>query len=172
LPLLDAGARVVAPAKTVVPRNARAVEGLKNWDSYSAEQSGFAEQVYFLELLGDSSGQTQVLLQNAHATRGVSLRFSNRQLPCFSVWKNTTAAADGYVTGLEPGTNFPNPRSFEEQRGRVVQLAAGASSNFDLQLVVHPSADAVAAAGRAVNELRHGREPAIFDQPQADWCAK
>ena len=92
-PILDAGAQVVAPAKTVVPRNPRAAEGIRTWDSYAAEQPGFAEQVYFLHLLGDASNTTQVLLKNAHATRGVSLRFNTKQLPCFTVWKNTTASA-------------------------------------------------------------------------------
>ena len=56
----------------------------------------------------------------------MSLVHNVKQLPCYSVWKNTTASADGSVTGLEPGTNFPNPRSFEGQKGRVLKLAPGA----------------------------------------------
>ena len=133
-PLLDAGARFVAPVKTVVPRNARAAEGISAWDHYAAEQAGYVEQVYFLELLGDAQRQTQVLLKNAHGTRGVSMKFNLQQLPWFTLWKNTIAGPDGYVTGLEPGTNFPNPRSFEGNQRRVASLPAGGTATFDLQL--------------------------------------
>ena len=48
-----------------------------------------------------------------------------RPLPCFTVWKNTAAVEDGYVTGLEPAINFPNFKSFERQQGRVKVLPAG-----------------------------------------------
>ena len=110
-PLLDPGSRVIAP-KAVAPRNARAAEGIGTWDSYAAEQIGYEEQVYFLDLLADADGSTQALLKNAHGTRGVCLKFNQRQLPCFTLWKNTTAAEDGYVTGLEPGTNFSESAKF------------------------------------------------------------
>ncbi|HZL88982.1 MAG TPA: aldose 1-epimerase family protein, partial [Pirellulaceae bacterium] len=99
-PLLDAGSRVVLPAKTVVPRNARAASHIKSWDSYAAPEPGFEEMVYFFDLHGDDKGQTRTLLKNAHGTRGVSLVFNTKQLPCFSLWKDTAAVEDGYVTGL------------------------------------------------------------------------
>ena len=170
-PLLDAGSRFVAPVKTLVPRNARAAEGLASWDSYAAPQPGFVEQVYFMELLADAQGQTRTLLKNAHGTRGVSLHFDKRQLPYFIVWKNTTSSPDGYVTGLEPSTNFPNPRSFEGEHGRVVKLAPGAKTAFDLRLEVHGTAAQVDAAEKAVAALKGSSKPSIHNQPQPDWCA-
>jgi galactose mutarotase-like enzyme len=171
-PLLDAGARVVVPAHTVVPRNARAAEGIASWDSYPAEQPGYAEQVYFLKLLADENDMSQVLLKNAHATRGVSLRFNTSQLPYFTIWKNTTAAADGCVTGLEPGTNFPNPRCYEGNQGRVVKLAPGGSTSFTLEFQVHGDSKSVASAEAAIAKLRGSVEPKIHDHPQPGWCAE
>jgi hypothetical protein len=168
-PLLDAGAKVVVPARTVVPRNPRAAEGIRAWDSYPAEQPGFAEQVYFLQLLGDSNHMTEVLLKNAHSTRGVGLRFNTQQLPCFTIWKNSTAAADGCVTGLEPGTNFPNPRSYEGEKGRIVKLPAGGSTGFDLQLLAHGDPESVSRAEQVIAGLQQGAPPKVFDQPQPDW---
>jgi galactose mutarotase-like enzyme len=169
-PLLDAGSRLVTPARRVVPRNARAAEGIRAWDSYAAEQPAFAEQVYFLELHGDSKNQTQVLLKNAHGTRGVSMRFNTRQLPRFTVWKNTTSIADGYVTGLEPGTNFPNPRGFEGRHGRMATLPPGGSTVFELQIQAHGTPTEVEAAETAIAELQS--QPAqVLDQPHPDWCA-
>jgi hypothetical protein len=169
-PLLDAGARLVTSAKTVVPRNARAVEGISSWDSFAAEQPGFAEQVYFFELLNGQEDMTQVLLKNAHGTRGVRLTYNTKQLPCFTLWKDTAAAADGYVTGLEPGTNFPNPRSFEGAKGRVVKLSAGGKANFDLSLSFLSTSADVEKTELAIANLRQGTTPKIHNQPQPDWC--
>ncbi len=170
VPLLDAGSRVLAPAKVVVPRNARAAEGIKSWDSYRGEEAAFAEQVYFLELLADPQGMTQTLLKNAHGTAGVSLHYKVRELPCFTVWKNTTAVADGYVTGLEPGTNYPNPRTFEGQQGRVAKLPGKGRQSLGVRLVFHPDAAAVTAAERAIAALQ-SQPPRIWDSPQPTYCA-
>jgi len=171
VPLLDAGARVVAPVKKVVPRNARAAEGIANWASYGAPEPGFEEQVYFCELLADGQGATLVLLKDAHSQRGVGMRFNTRQLPWFTVWKNTTSVNDGYVTGLEPGTNFPNPRDFEGAQGRVVKLPPRGSAAFDFGLSYLADPASVETAEKAVSQLQGSVQPQVFDAPQADWCA-
>ncbi|HID21230.1 MAG TPA: DUF4432 family protein, partial [Planctomycetaceae bacterium] len=169
-PLLDGGAKLVLPAKTVVPRDARAAEGIKTWDTYLAPQAGFAEQVYFFELLGDENGRPRVLLKNAHSTQGVCLGFDTKQLPCFTQWKNTAAEADGYVTGLEPATNFPNPRSFEQKQGRVVELPGQGRRRFEVAVDWLLDADAVVDAERSIQELQAGQRPAIHERPQPGWC--
>lgn len=171
LPLVDAGSQVVAPVKQLVPRTPHAAKHVRSWNSYSAGEAGFEEQVYFFELASDAAGMTQVLLKNAHGTRGVSLRYNTRQLPCFSQWKNTTAAEDGYVTGLEPGTNFPNPKSFEEAKGRVIKLGPGEKQTLEVELEVHGDAAQVSAAEEAVKKLQAGTSPVIHEQPLPDWCA-
>ena len=58
------------------------------------------------------------------------MTLSTEQLPFFTLWKNTAAENDGYVTGLEPGTNFPYNRRIERKAGRVPKLAAGESRHF------------------------------------------
>lgn len=170
-PLLDSGSRIVAPVKTVVPRNARAAEGIANWDSYPAAQSGYEEQVYFFELLAAADGQTRTLLKNAHGTRGVSLIFNKQQLPWFTLWKDTASSSDGYVTGLEPGTNFPNPRSYEGRQGRVAKIPGGGKIVYDMRIDFHGSAPQIAAAEKAIAALQGDVKPQIFDRPQEGWCA-
>lgn len=170
LPLLDGGSRVVVPAMTVVPRNERAASGYKTWDSYPAPTPGFEEMVYFMELYAGDDGRTRALLKNAHGTQGVSLVYTKRQLPCFSLWKNTTAEGDGYVTGLEPGTNFPNPRSYEGENGRVVKIDGGKRAAFSVTLEVHATAKDVATAEAEVNKIRAGREPNVLKDPAPKWC--
>ncbi|MFO0916265.1 MAG: aldose 1-epimerase family protein [Pirellulales bacterium] len=170
LPLLDAGSRVIVPAKRVVPRNAHSAEHRAGWDHFGAEQAGFAEQVYFCELWPDAQGRTEVLLKNAHGTRGFSVGYRLAELPCFTLWKNTAAADDGYVTGLEPGTNFPNPRTFERQHNRQIQLAGGAHREFRVDCEYHATAAAVEATERRVSGLSQGQAE-LADGPLADWCA-
>jgi len=171
LPLLDAGSRVIAPVKTLVPRTPRAASAVKTWDSYSAPEPGFDEMVYFFELNAADDGSTQALIKNAHSTRGVSLAFNKKQLPWFTLWKDTAGEADGYVTGLEPGTNFPNPRSFERSKDREVKLAPGETKGFEIRVDVLTSASEVANAEAAVAKIQAGRQMKVFDQPQSDWCA-
>ncbi len=170
-PLLDAGAQLVAPAKTIVPRNSHAATGIQSWNTYAAPQAGYEEQVYFMQLFADQQGQSRVLLKNAHSTRGALLQFDLETLPCFTVWKNTTSLADGYVTGIEPGTNFPNPRSFEGQHDRVVKLDAGASVTYRLRLQLLTTPAEVEQAEAETRALQ--KQPAqLVDQPTSDWCAE
>lgn len=170
-PLLDGGSQVVAPLDVLVPRNDHAASGIDRWSHYQAETPGFEEQVYFATLRGGKNDQTEVLLKNAHATRGVSLQYKTTQLPCFTVWKNTTAVSDGYVTGIEPGTNYPNPRTFEGEHGRVAKLAGNGTTEFGLQMVVHDDADAVTGAEKRIGQLAGDKAPTIHKTPQDTWCA-
>ena len=78
-------------------------------------------------------------------------------------------AADGYVTGLEPGTNFPNPRSFEGQQGRVVKLGPGESARFEVELSVLGDAAAVTAADAAIKKIQGSTQPKVFTTPQSGW---
>ena len=102
--------------------------------------------------------------------QGVTIEYDTRQLPCFSLWKNTVDAWDGYVAGLEPGTNFPNPRSFEESQGRVIALEAGQSYKMELKLGLLTDEKQIAAARETVENLI--TEPAeILSAPDPNWCA-
>lgn len=121
-PFLEAGSRVVTPFREMAPLTPRAAEGIDTFETYGPPTAGFAEQVYVFDSLGDGHGRTLALLYNRSADRGLALRWSHQELPCFTVWKNTGAVEDGYVTGLEPATNYPNFKSFERQQGRVKSL--------------------------------------------------
>ena len=171
VPLLDAGSQVIAAIRELVPRNDHAAASVGSWSSYEAPQAGFEEQVYFLKLLGDSTGETEVLLKNAHSTQGVGLAYNVNQLPCFSVWKNTTAVEDGYVTGIEPGTNYPNPRSYEGEQGRVLKLGPKGSAELKLGIRFLTAPSEIAASQQRIEELQSTAKPIIHSKPQPGWCA-
>ncbi len=142
-PVLEAGARFMAPAQIVVPRDPRAAEGAASWPDMLAPTAGYAEQVYYLQMAHAAGTQPSVLLRSAHGTLGFGLTYDSSVLPCFALWKNTQAAADGYCVGLEPGTNFPNPKAYERRQGRVPTLAPGDRQTARLTLSLLESAAAV-----------------------------
>ncbi len=169
VPFIGPGAKVVLPVKKGAPRDAVAVENVPHWDTYGPFSPGVAEAVFFFELAADRAGQTQALLHNAAGERGVSLKFDTRQLPCFTLWKNRQAEADGYATGLEPGINFPNVRSFEKGRGRVAVLAPGESRTYAVTLEAHVDVASVDGARQAVAALQGSIKPEFFKQPNPEW---
>ena len=97
------------------------------------------------------------------------LKSRSSQVPCFTLWKSRQAAIDGYVTGLEPAVNFPNTKSFEKEKGRVVTLGPGESRTIELTLEGHADAVSVSAAEAAVAKLQEGVTPEIMDRPNPDW---
>jgi galactose mutarotase-like enzyme len=159
----------VLPIRKMAPRDAEGVGNLAEWETYGPETPGSQEAVFFFDLAADASGQTRALLHDAASERGVSLKFNKNQLPCFTLWKNHQAAADGYVTGLEPAINFPNRRPFEKEKGRVAVLAPGQSRSFEIAIEVHPDASSLAAAKKAVLELQRGVLPEILSEPDPSW---
>jgi hypothetical protein len=165
VPLLGKGARLTAPVKQVTPFNAHAAKSVKDYATYDAPTKGFIEQVYCLYPLADENKQTAFMLQNAAGDRGVALSFSVEQLPCVTLWKNTNAREEGYVTGIEPGTGFPYNRRIERLAGRVPKLAPGASRPFAIDFTIYTNrSDLELAAGR-IARIQAGRETRVDTEP-------
>jgi len=169
LPLVDPGSKLVAPVARIAPRAAGEWEKIDTWDTYHPETPGAGGVCFFATLLADADGWTRTLLSNAAGTQGLSLKYNSAQLPCFTQWKNAQPAANGYVTGLEPATNYPSERTFEESKGRVVALAPGESRTFELALEAHADAKSVAAAKQEVAKLQGSHKPEVLTDPDPDW---
>jgi hypothetical protein len=103
------------------------------------------------------------MLRNQAGDKAVVLRFSREQLPAFTLWKNTSGLRDGYVTGLEPGTNYPNPRPFEAARGRVVTLPVGGRYVAETTLEVLATADEVNAVMAEIQRIQAQGGPATVN---------
>lgn len=161
-PLLEEGARLVAPIRTICPRDPRAQEGFEGFDVYGPPETGFVEQVYFFDLLSEpETNRTGVLLKNAAGDQGSYLIFSARSLPAFTLWKNTGALKDGYVTGLEPGTDYPNPRGFERKQGRVVSIPPGETYSTELVVGVCDTASGVQKKEAWIQSIQATAEPEL-----------
>ena len=147
--ILEKGAMVYAPASSVTPMNANAARSLDSWNTYLGPTKGYVEQVYLLEALGDENSSTMALLVNQNADLATSVRWNVTELPYLTIWKNTAAVEDGYVTGIEPATGFPFNRMVERKYGRVPKLDAGESRSFTLDFGIHVGNDKV---GELINE--------------------
>jgi hypothetical protein len=105
------------------------------------------------------------MLKGPNGDKAVVLRFQKAQLPCFTLWKNTRGMSEGYVTGLEPATNFPNPRPIEEARGRVVPLAPGGTFRAETILEIFDQADAIAAIEAEIATIQAQGKAMIHPAP-------
>jgi hypothetical protein len=164
-PLLESGSSFLMPLAQVTASNERATKDITSFDRFAGPTPGFTEQVYFLRPRADGNGNTVALLRNKAGTRGASLRFSTAVLPYLTLWKNTAATEDGYVVGIEPGTNFPNNRRIERKFGRVPKLAPGASHTMTLDFAVHLKSDDIEAMTKEIAAIQGAQQPAVDDKP-------
>jgi hypothetical protein len=169
--ILEEGSRFIAPYKKVVPRDPRSTEGgVDTYNVYGPSQIGFVEQAYLHQLAGTESEQeTLVMLQNADATQATVLRYSLDDFPCFTLWKNPAGKKDGYVTGLEPATNFPNSRRFERQQGRVISLQGGESRTTVMKIEALEDPQAIENAAAEIEKLQATVEGTLEPQPLPDF---
>jgi Domain of unknown function (DUF4432) len=171
-PFLDEGARFLAPTKSVTPRDSRAQQGIDRYEVYGRPEPGYTEQVYYHDLHTRSAvvGQTLALLRNHAGDKAVVLRFHKNQLPAFTLWKNTSGLRDGYVTGLEPGTNYPNPRPFEKARNRVVTLPVDGRYLVETTLEVLVTPEAVAAVEAEIQQIQAQGAARVDQKPSEPFA--
>lgn len=168
-PFLEEGSRFIAPIKRIAPRDKIAMKNIESFDVFGPPEKGFVEQVYFMELLGDKNGYTGAMLVNKSLNKAVSHSFSIKELPYFTLWKNTAAEEDGYVVGLEPGTGFPNTRRFERENGRVIRLGPREKYCVQLNLSVHLGRSSVEEAIDRIESIGGGVKPIVYKEPLKEF---
>ena len=109
------------------------------------------------------------MLRNAATDKGLVLRFDKGELPAFTQWKNTASVADGYVTGLEPATDYPNGKAFERSQGRLAKMEPGESRHSELAIEVLDDASAVAAVQAEIAQLQKQAERQVHNVPIAKY---
>jgi hypothetical protein len=164
-PLLEKDARFVGAVKRITPFNAHAAKSTASFAQYVAPTKGFVEQVYMIEPFADAQNLTTVMLHNAAADKAVTMRYDITQLPYFTLWKNTTAVEEGYVTGLEPGTSSPANRSIERKAGRLAKLKPNEARRFAIEVGLHANKDEIARAAAAIKALQGSQPMQVSTQP-------
>ena len=171
-PLLEEGARFVAPVKQVSPFNAKAGKELADWQTYRGPTADYDETVYNVVPFADEQGETLTMLHNRSAERGVTVGFNTRELPVFSLWKNTDTEKQGYVTGLEPGTSYSYNRAFQRPLGLVPTIEPGERKHFHVSYELLVNKAAVADARSRIAAIQGDRKTEIRQKPLVDLDAK
>ncbi|AEF45533.1 aldose 1-epimerase family protein [Serratia sp. TSA_198.1] len=166
-PLLEEGAVFSAPIKEISPFNDYAKAGLKDWATYQGPTKGFDEMVFNILPYADAQGKTLAMLHNRRGDRGVAIGFDTHQLPLLTLWKNTDTERQGYVTGIEPGTNYAYPVKIEREQGRIKQLQPGQSTDFELTYTLLKDAEQVKVYQDKIKTLQGSNQPKLVETPIA-----
>ncbi|MBL4885663.1 MAG: aldose 1-epimerase family protein [Planctomycetaceae bacterium] len=166
-PVLESGASWKAPIQSLAPKDARAAEDIATPFTYLPPTVGYAEQVYFCKLNGDSQKRSAAMVKSSSGNSGFGIEFDLQSLPYFTIWKNTQATEDGYCTGLEPSTSYPNFKAFERTQGRVVNIGAGESWQTVLKLKTLADNKSVEAFSQKIDAIQGDSQPVIHNAPQS-----
>jgi hypothetical protein len=128
-PVVDKGARLLAPARSVVGLGDYPVEG---YDRFEAPQAGFVEQVFEHEMASEGDGTVPVALVNRALGFGFYAVYRHEQFPHPFIWRMLGEGT--YVVALEPSTNHVAGRHDARKRGELIELAAGEKRTYDLSL--------------------------------------
>jgi hypothetical protein len=143
-PVLDEGSRVVVASRKTEPRDATAKAGAANWDRGDAPQPGYAEQVFFHDVIPDAKGvgRAALVAPERPDTEPLALvvEYDAEALPKFIQWKQMGAGV--YVMGLEPANCLVMGRADARKRGMLTTLAPGEEHKFWLRIsVLHTPAE-------------------------------
>jgi len=161
-PLLDEGARYLAPITDVVwAAHAGATYQAQQvgYRTMAAPRIGFSEQVWQHELRADAKGEVPVALVNDRLGLGFELVTRKDQLPCMYQWQNFQAGE--YALGIEPSTHHALGNLAARERGEMIWLEHDESRSYDAVFRVLDGAGAIAAAERNLS--------AIAGQPNEDY---
>lgn len=164
-PLLEKGAKIVAPVRQISPFNNYAKKGLKTWQTYLGPTRNYDETVYNIYPYANKKGDTLAVLHNAKGNLGVAIHYNVKELPVLGLWKNTDTLRQGYVTGIEPGTSFSYNRKYQRTLGLVPTIAAHQTKHFDLTYVLLDNKAAVAQQVKEVKAIQGSKMTHLHESP-------
>jgi uncharacterized protein DUF4432 len=147
-PLLDEGARVLAPVRSTLWASDSAITQGSDRTVMPAPRPHVVEQVYEHDLAPDAQGRSRVALVNDALGLGVSVSWGQDQFPCFFQWLHLRAG--GYALGLEPSTHHVTGEQAARDDGSMIWLEHGESRTYDTHIEVVDGADGIAALEAAV----------------------
>lgn len=161
-PLLDEGARYLAPIRDVVwaGHDGERYEAQKvGYRTVPAPRLGFSEQVWQHDMAADGNGEVPVAVVNDRLGLGFEVVTRKEQLPCAYQWQNFQAGQ--YALGIEPSTHHVLGNLAARERGEMIWLEHGEGRSYDAVFRVIDGAGAIAAAERRI--------VSIARQPQQDY---
>lgn len=153
-PVLEAGARFLAPVEQISPFNDYAKKGMNAWRTYPGPTKDFDEMVFNIKPLADKGGLSVAAVVNKAGNKGAAIEYDKRQLPVLTLWKNNDLESKGYVTGIEPGTSYAYSVTIEREQKRVKQLQPGESTAFDLTYTLLHNGEQVKVVEKRITAIQ------------------
>jgi len=150
-PVVDDGAELLAPARSVAARGDYPAEG---YDKLHAPEASYVERVFEHELASEADGTVPVAIVNREAGLGLYQLYDRGQFPHHFVWRMLGEGT--YVVGIEPSTNRTAGRLDARERGELIELGPGEKCAYDLELGVLGGEEGIGGFANRVNALREG----------------
>lgn len=147
-PLLDEGTELLAPTRSVTPRDGAASGHEDRWNVMDAPRDNEPEYVFIHDLADTDDGMGVVCVLNEKLGLGLKIQFTRENLPYFMEWKST--ASGDYVLGLEPANSSVYGRPFHEREGSLHRLAPFAKETNVLTFTVLEGEAELEAARREI----------------------
>jgi hypothetical protein len=161
-PLLDHGARYVAPIRDVIWAGHAGADYRAQGVGYArvpAPINRFSEQVWQHDMAADPNGEVPVALMNGALGLGLAVITRKDQFPCALQWQNFQSG--NYTMGIEPLTHHVLGDLAARERGEMIWLAAQDSRQYDTRFEVLVGAAQIAAMTTRI--------AAIARQPTDDY---
>ena len=128
-PVVDDGSEILVAATEAVARGDHPVEGYR---VLTPPAPAFVEEVFEHELAPEPDGRVPVAVVNHTLGIGLFEVFRSEQLPHHFVWRMLGEGT--YVVGIEPSTNRTAGRLDARERGELIELEAGETREYELEL--------------------------------------
>lgn len=150
-PLLDEGTRLLAPTRSVTPRDQAASGHEDRWNLMDPPRDNEPEYVFIHDLAWDSKGNGVVCVVNDRLKLGLKIQFTGEHLPYFMEWKST--ASGDYVLGLEPANSSVYGRPYHEAEGSLHRLSPFAKERNVLTFTVLEGEEELRAAQAEIESI-------------------
>jgi len=147
-PVVDAGAELLVPTRSVNPRGDYSSDGYRTLD---APEPAHYERVYEHDVIAESDGNVPVAIVNRDRGIGAYEVFNLNQLPVHFVWRMLGEGT--YVVGIEPCTNHTAGRLDARDKGELIILQPGESRAYDLELGALDGSEAIDAFASRIAAL-------------------
>ncbi len=146
-PILEAGARFVAPVRGTFASNVPRESQQAGWRRQVEPLARFVQQVFDHDAVADANGRVPAALVNDRIGLGFVVEYDAKRFMCLQQWQ---AFADGvYGFGIEPATTRWGNRADAERRGELDWLEHGEQRTYSTTLsVLHGAADIAALDAR------------------------
>lgn len=146
-PLLSETSCLYISSTDVIPRDARAQEGIQKWSEMEKPQGGFEEQCY-THIFNKTPN---IAIFNEKIGSGLKMSFDHNGLNYFTQWK--LMGERDYVLGLEPGNTHVLGRDIMRQEKKLKILEAEEKVTYQVEFKVLENIEAYNKV-RELNELK------------------